>query len=359
MAVIRSSYPGIQLLLILVFLFCQMLAVKAQDTLRTEHQNQLYYFLNYPVADPDVYSVRASGSKVPLFGKTFTRYDSLFFRPVVALQNGNIYQVFKAEKKVDSFLVQAGPVTKPFLQEVYPQQDTLPENLLKFTLVFSEPMSAAPPYEYIHLVNTGHDTLHQAFLKQNPALWNQDQTELTLWLDPGRVKRKLTLNKKLGKPLEAGYTYSLIIDKNWRSASGTALGYAYQKQFVTKSADRKKPDIMNWKVITPERESGLLSVIANEGIDYASAVNRMDVTCNGESLPGSWKTETGRFYFLPAEPWQMGTYQLRVDTRVEDLAGNNFNRLFDRDITGDKKMNHPFVEITFEVIWDDLPLNKL
>lgn len=349
MAVTRCASPKSPLL-ILLLLVCRLSAVHAQDTLRREQKNQLYYFLTHPVADRGVYHVRTPGSSVPVFGKTFIRYDSLFFRPAVALQSNIIYQVFQAEKKVDSFLVETGPVPKPQLQEVYPQQDTLPENLLKFTLVFSEAMSAAPPYEYIHLVHSGGDTLNRAFLKQNPALWNQEQTELTLWLDPGRVKRNLTLIKKLGKPMEAGNRYRLIIDKEWRSARGKSLGRTYQKLFITRCADRKKPDINHWKVITPGHQSNPLFVITNEAIDYASTVNRMSVTSNGKPLQGRWKMDEKRLSFIPERLWKPGHYQLRVDSRVEDLAGNNFNRLFDRDVTRNDKMHHRFVEIPFQVL---------
>jgi hypothetical protein len=39
----------------------------------------------------------------------------------------------------------------------------------------------------------------------------------------------------------------------------------------------------------------------------------------------SWK-------FIPTNPWAPGEVQLRVESNLEDLAGNNLNRLFDRDI---------------------------
>jgi hypothetical protein len=41
--------------------------------------------------------------------------------------------------------------------------------------------------------------------------------------------------------------------------------------------------------------------------------------------------------FTPAKPWSAGTYKLQIETRLEDLAGNNLGRLFDRDLTTQQK----------------------
>ena len=40
--------------------------------------------------------------------------------------------------------------------------------------------------------------------------------------------------------------------------------------------------------------------------------------------------------FIPLEPWIEGNYMLVVQSILEDLAGNNLNRVFDRDITKNK-----------------------
>jgi hypothetical protein len=39
-----------------------------------------------------------------------------------------------------------------------------------------------------------------------------------------------------------------------------------------------------------------------------------------------------KYHFKPAKPWLPGSYRLQVEARLEDLAGNNFNLLFDRDL---------------------------
>ena len=47
------------------------------------------------------------------------------------------------------------------------------------------------------------------------------------------------------------------------------------------------------------------------------------------------EVDTGRenrLLLKPKTPWQNGDYQLRVHPRLEDLAGNTPERVFDRDL---------------------------
>jgi len=52
------------------------------------------------------------------------------------------------------------------------------------------------------------------------------------------------------------------------------------------------------------------------------------------SITGSIQTrnEERIWQFTPNEPWTKGRYVLQIETRLEDLAGNNINRPFDRDL---------------------------
>ena len=50
------------------------------------------------------------------------------------------------------------------------------------------------------------------------------------------------------------------------------------------------------------------------------------------------KDEETVLEFRPESPWAKGSYIIESEERLEDLAGNNLNRLFDRDIT--KETDH-------------------
>jgi hypothetical protein len=75
---------------------------------------------------------------------------------------------------------------------------------------------------------------------------------LTLWLDPGRIKRDLQPNKTLGPPLKRGEHCSLLIKNDWRDAEGVSLGQAFHKDFEVGVRDSISPDPAEWVIDAPE-----------------------------------------------------------------------------------------------------------
>ena len=63
--------------------------------------------------------------------------------------------------------------------------------------------------EYIKVINLNTQKEEDIFLTLETELWNADHTELTLWLDPGRIKKDLIPNQKLGIPIKNGNSYEL------------------------------------------------------------------------------------------------------------------------------------------------------
>lgn len=43
--------------------------------------------------------------------------------------------------------------------------------------------------------------------------------------------------------------------------------------------------------------------------------------------------------FIPDNRWAPGQYKIKIESRLEDLAGNNLNRLFDQEITDKKEVS--------------------
>ncbi len=59
----------------------------------------------------------------------------------------------------------------PTVAAVYPTADVLPENLLKFYIHFSSPMSRGEAYEHIHLMHDGTE-IKDPFLELGEELWD-------------------------------------------------------------------------------------------------------------------------------------------------------------------------------------------
>jgi hypothetical protein len=86
---------------------------------------------------------------------------------------------------------------------VYPTRDLLPENLLRFYVSFSAPMSRGEAYLRIKLLDalTGKP-VDAPFLELDEELWSNDAARFTLLFDPGRIKRGLKPREEVGPILE-------------------------------------------------------------------------------------------------------------------------------------------------------------
>lgn len=263
--------------------------------------------------------------------------NNIIFEPLLPFSRGSDYEVFYKNKKIGEFSIsEADKKDLPELTACYPQQDTLPENLLKIYLAFSHPMSEGHSNEFITVIKNNRDTLQDEFLNLQPELWNEDRTVLTIWFDPGRIKRDLQPNMQLGAPLKESEKYQLIISHKWKDALGVSLQKDFTKLFVTGSRDGLSPNTAHWRLVLPDKNSqGALTVISDEPLDhflFAECLHIIDE--RGVMVKGKFEIDSmdNSCHFFPSTKWIAGKYSLIVESRLEDLAGNNLNRPFDRDI---------------------------
>lgn len=231
------------------------------------------------------------------------------------------------------------PVKKnppPLLTAVYPSSDVLPENLLKFHLSFSAPMKTGEVYQRVKLINSRNKEVEKAFLIVDQELWDTEMKVVTLLLDPGRIKRGLRANLELSAPLKAGETYTLIVEAGWKNADGIPLEHTIKKKFTCAPADRVTPQMANWELIAPKNTSDLLVLRTSEPMDKILLSDGIRITDDrGNKIDGTitvLPNESG-IAFRPHQQWTNITYLLTINPLLEDLAGNNFNRVFDKDLS--------------------------
>ena len=303
-----------------------------------------------------VLTVRLAGGQTAMLGSYRLLDDTLIFEPLIPFTRGLHYTVWLKDKRLGEITIPrltAGD--NPALLAIYPSQDSLPENLLKIYLHFSRPMREGQSQQYVVLLKNNSDTLPGVFLDLQPELWNADRTRLTLWLDPGRIKRDLIPNKLLGAPLQAGRQYTLVVSAAWPDEQGATLGKITTKSFVTVPRDSLSPDPARWSVHEPTSGNVQpLDVAFGEALDYSLLTETLHVfRDNGAAVSGKWQflDEEKRGSFHPDEAWQAGRYKLKIESRLEDMAGNNSNRPFDRDISVPKpaKTSQSFTELSFEI----------
>ena len=241
------------------------------------------------------------------------------------------------------------------VSRIYPSADVLPENLLKFYVHFSAPMSGGRIYDHIHLRDEAGKAVELPFLEIDEELWNPAMTRLTLFIDPGRIKRGVQPLEEIGPALEEGKRYTLAIDRDWKDADGLPLKESFRKMFRVGPPARAPLDAAKWKISTPRPGSlDALVIRFPAPLDHALALRMIRVARGpGEALDGtaSLDDDERRWKFAPAQQWQRGPHQLLVQTTIEDLAGNNVGKSFEVDLFDnvDHRITNPVATIAFEV----------
>lgn len=240
------------------------------------------------------------------------------------------------------------------VSHLFPSRNKLPENLLKFYIHFSAPMSRGDVYDHIHLLSADGTEVEAPFLDLKPELWDPDSRRLTLFFDPGRIKRGLRPHEELGMALQEGNTYRLVVDRNLRDGDGNRLRESFEKKFTVVSADRASPDYRRWNLEGPRSGTrDALTIELDEPLDHALLQRMVTVTSKAASdVPGSATitNDETRWEFRPDKPWEAGVYAVHVEPVIEDLAGNRLFKLFDVDVASDDNaIKERRVEIPFRI----------
>jgi hypothetical protein len=220
--------------------------------------------------------------------------------------------------------------------EIYPTAEELPANLLRIFVYFPRPMDRTDILRHIALVDEMGHEVEGAFLSNRYDLWSPDAARLTVLLDPGRVKTGLAAHVAMGRALEEGQRYTLVVRGAAVDAAGCALGAETEQSFVAGPPDLTPPAPGDWVLTRPEAGTRApLSVDLGSPHDHLSMVYRLRVLdVDRTPVPGRIDLGAGEslWRFTPVAPWPDEPLRLVIDERLEDLAGNRPGTLFDQPI---------------------------
>ena len=218
---------------------------------------------------------------------------------------------------------------------VYPTGPEVPENHLRLYIVFSAPMGLRAGGVHVRLLDEHGQPLADPFLPLDVDLWNADRTRFTVLYDPGRVKRGIRPNAELGRPLEGGRRYTLVIDADWRDAAGQPLAAPFRREFRVGPARERALEPADWRLDLPAGGTrDPLAVRFPVPLDYGLLQRALGVaTGDDRPLAGEIRVEQGetRWTFTPRAPWRPGEYRLVAAATLEDVAGNRIGRPFEVD----------------------------
>ena len=137
-----------------------------------------------------------------ILGTTGVTKEVLWFRPRFPLAAGmRFHAVFdpgmlpgtSGPKQIKEIKIPEKPATAHAteLTDIFPSSDRLPENLLKFYLHFSAPMSRGEVYKRVRLLDADGKRIDSAFLELDEELWDPLGKRITLLIQPGRIKQGL------------------------------------------------------------------------------------------------------------------------------------------------------------------------
>jgi hypothetical protein len=305
------------------------------------------------------------GSLQPIAGRFDVDEEGLLFTPRFPFLAGTSYTlVVRGTQQIshdfDSWRIQRQTVTKePTTQVVaiYPTADEVPVNLLRIYVHFSSPMSEGWALRSVHVRRAdNNEPLEHVFLDMEPELWDPQRKRLTLLLDPGRIKRGLVPNEEAGYPLIEGVPIVVTVDRTFRDAEGQPLQAIVERRYRVSAPLRSRIIPADWQVHAPAAASRQPLIIEfGCPLDHALLLHSLRVReGSSRSLNGRTRVGTSElsWEFEPELPWNEGRYQVVIDPRLEDLAGNSLIRVFDRDLTlpeDDPGAARPSI-VEFEVI---------
>ena len=306
------------------------LASYAQERVSIQYENSLAIAIILQVeCDRSRLAVRLQGSETVMLGKFYEDEVGVRFSPALPFSSSQTYQLICDGKVLDTFKPKSATTDRAEVIGIYPSQDSLPENLLKIHIKFSQPMGFGQSYQHINITENGIEV--QPFLKLEAELWNYDRTVFTIWLDPGRIKRDLAPNILLGNPLTEGKNYRLTIKESWKDQMGRPMLQGSEKTFIAGPRDEGLPAMDDWH-IKANRDS--IRIEFNEAMDFLLIQHSVSLWQKDRKLKLKTVVQDNMSVILiPGQQLEPGSYTLKVDSKLEDLAGNNFLRPFDRDLT--------------------------
>ncbi|GAA4278685.1 hypothetical protein [Aquimarina mytili] len=282
--------------------------------------------LNQPTEYPLEGNYKKDGDNVVAFTPNFPLLHNTQYVLIASTTRGKIQKRFTLPKQ---------KMTPLEVSTIYPTADTLPENLLRAYIEFSQPMKTTNNLEHIKLINSKGEEIKGAIFNNAYELWDTSQKRLTIIFDPARVKTDLVANKNLGRALQPGEQFSIKID-SLQDIYGQKLQQTYIKTFNVVNQDTISPNVNDWTFELPKSNTKKpLQIQFKAAIDRMSLFSRIGLIDKDEKpIKGKIEIKNNEkgWYFVPESKWKTGEYQIIVNSRLEDPSGNNLNGLFDHKV---------------------------
>jgi hypothetical protein len=212
----------------------------------------------------------------------------------------------------------------PYAIGIWPAARWLPANILRFYLQFSEPSEAAFERTQLRLAASTGALIQDAFLLLNEELWSPDGRRLTVYMEPGRIKRGMGTNPAHEPALVPGEFYHLEV---------TTGGRVFRRAFGTLPPVVEPLLESQWRLTRPRAGTRQpVEVVFDRVIDHAIVADEVHVQGpDGRRLAGIQAlSDNGlKLAFHPDAHWKNTDYSVVFSRRFEDVCGNRLGEALD------------------------------
>jgi hypothetical protein len=238
----------------------------------------------------------------------------------------------------------------PAVVRIAPSGPTVPANLLRIYVEFSQPMSARDVESHVSLTADGRP-VDLAFVDVRNGLWDPERKRLTLFVHPGRVKTGVAVQEEQGPVLRAGSQIVVLVRPGARDVDGRELAETHQKTWLVIEPRRQGLNAAQWRLEAPLTNDGVLVLRFPHPLDRALLGRAFTVLREATPVTGTWSVEDQEVAvtFRPESAWTAGDYTVAVDPALEDPTGQRLGRPFERDVSAAATATVAPVELRFTV----------
>ncbi|GAB1255891.1 hypothetical protein NBRC116494_03930 [Aurantivibrio plasticivorans] len=216
---------------------------------------------------------------------------------------------------------------EPSIVHVTPGSTQVPANLQQFEVIFSEPMDTDIPNSSIQILNARQEPIAMLNALMQLRWSNRDRRLIiTLPNQPNTASDDSYKSERFAIRL-------LQIKGTVRNQHGEPMRSDYQKPFYVLPIDLTSPEINNWAIDTPKRDTREgFEIHFDEPLtlkDLQTAIAIYDSEGNkiaGKSLISHLQLS---WHFIPSRAWKKERYQVRLSHALSDLAGNTISNAQD------------------------------
>lgn len=283
----------------------------------------------------------SSTAQNPVAGIYERKNDTLYFRPYAALGSGLLFEarLYRGNDTIRRAVLTPGqgPATAPLAEvtEIYPLGPRVPENILMFHVLFSEPMANDEmAFQKVKLLDEKGRVKERVWRER--SYWTPDGKHLVLMVHPGRIKRGINYLEELGPVFVPGRNYTLLISDSLRDVHGRRAKRSHMVHYEITAADHGMPRVDEDRLTVPR--SGTrdpLTLAFSERMDYGTLVSNMKVKdeagnyIEGSIAKGSLESV---WAFSPLNNWESKTYTLELGQETADLASNRLYKPFETKV---------------------------